>query len=193
MCGKKKASDQQILEAYSRHGNIWVVGKELGMCGQSVHERLRKLGVQKGVRVFSKEELETLMREYTKNCEDRTLGLLAERMGRPKSSICTKARELGLTGIVTPFEKRKRSVDKTGYTYVHGKKQGKAIHEHRSKAEIALGRPLKKNEVVHHIDGNRNNNANNNLVIMDRGYHQWLHAQMRKAELVPVRVPLSGE
>ena len=189
MSAKRKATDQQLLESYRQHGNIWEVGKEFGMCGQSVHERLRKLGVAKKVRAFTDEERETLMREYTKNCEDRTLGTLAKRMGRSKHFICRKAKELGLTGVVVPLEERKRSVDKGGYIYVHGRKPGRAIHEHRIKAEKVLGRQLKKNEIVHHIDGDRTNNANNNLIIMDRGYHQWLHAQMRKVEVLPVALP----
>ena len=42
----QKATNSQIIEAYSKHGNIWKAAKDLGMCGQSVHERLVKLGIK---------------------------------------------------------------------------------------------------------------------------------------------------
>jgi len=38
-------------------------------------------------------------------------------------------------------------------------------HEHRVVAEMTLGRSLRKGEVVHHIDGNKRNNAADNLMI----------------------------
>lgn len=50
--------------------------------------------------------------------------------------------------------------------------------QHRRIAEVALGRLLKPGEVVHHIDGNKLNNANNNLLICSQSYHGWLHRKM---------------
>ncbi len=38
-------------------------------------------------------------------------------------------------------------------------------HEHRAVAESVLGRPLKKGEVVHHIDRNKRNNSPDNLMV----------------------------
>lgn len=51
-------------------------------------------------------------------------------------------------------------------------------YRYRLIAERVLGRKLKNGEVVHHIDGNRNNNANNNLLICDETYHKRLHYNM---------------
>lgn len=45
------------------------------------------------------------------------------------------------------------------YTKLYGR------HEHRIVAEQMLGRPLKKGEVVHHIDGNKRNNSPENLMV----------------------------
>jgi len=53
------------------------------------------------------------------------------------------------------------------------KKQGR--HEHRIVAEQMLGRPLKRGEIVHHIDGNRHNNAPDNLQVMSQADHLRLH------------------
>lgn len=45
------------------------------------------------------------------------------------------------------------------YTKIYGR------HEHRVVAEQILGRPLQPGEVVHHIDGNKRNNAPENLMV----------------------------
>lgn len=50
--------------------------------------------------------------------------------------------------------------------------------EHSLVAERVLGRKLKRSEVVHHINGDKADNRNCNLMICDRSYHQQLHAKM---------------
>lgn len=48
-------------------------------------------------------------------------------------------------------------------------------HEHRVVAERMLGRPLARNEIVHHIDGNKHNNTPENLQVMTQADHLRLH------------------
>jgi hypothetical protein len=48
-------------------------------------------------------------------------------------------------------------------------------HEHRVVAERMLGRPLKRGEIVHHIDGDKHNNAPENLRVMSQGEHVREH------------------
>lgn len=55
------------------------------------------------------------------------------------------------------------------YTKTYGR------HTHRIVAEQMLGRPLKKGEIVHHIDGNKRNNDPSNLVVMTQSEHCRLH------------------
>lgn len=52
------------------------------------------------------------------------------------------------------------------------------LAEHVMVAEKALGRRLKKGELVHHIDGDGQNNQNSNLLICSTGYHTRLHGRM---------------
>ena len=55
-------------------------------------------------------------------------------------------------------------------------------HEHRVVAEQMLGRPLKRGEIVHHIDGDRRNNRPENLQVMTQSEHVKLHlSEMREA------------
>ena len=69
-------------------------------------------------------------------------------------------------------ERRKRQAEKLrgrgsgkGYTKVNG------VHRHRVVAEKMLGRPLKRGEIVHHIDGNKRNNEPDNLEVMTQSEH----------------------
>ena len=41
-----KVSSEIIIESYQRLRNVWDVGKEVGLYGQSVHARLKRLGIK---------------------------------------------------------------------------------------------------------------------------------------------------
>lgn len=56
--------------------------------------------------------------------------------------------------------------------------EGKFTPVHRQKAEVVLGRPLRRDEIVHHLNGDKADNRNGNLLICTRRYHQLLHHRM---------------
>lgn len=70
------------------------------------------------------------------------------------------------------------SINTQGYEVYNTK------YVHRMVAEKALGRELRGKELVHHIDGNRSNNCNKNLVICPNdAYHLLIHARQRIVDL----------
>ena len=76
-------------------------------------------------------------------------------------------------------EKMRNSRLDTGQGLCYGKYYGKL--EHRVVAERILGRSLKPEEIVHHIDFNKRNNAEWNLMIFrSQSDHTKYHAQLRK-------------
>jgi hypothetical protein len=57
------------------------------------------------------------------------------------------------------------------------RKNGHHRFEYQIIAESILGRPLKRGEVIHHVDLNPRNNENGNLVICTQSYHRLIHAR----------------
>lgn len=79
------------------------------------------------------------------------------------------------------FEAHHRSQDK--YVFRADRRRGPngVTSEHRLIAEQVLGRRLKTNEVVHHINMDKRDNRRRNLLICTREYHKELHHRMELA------------
>jgi len=57
-------------------------------------------------------------------------------------------------------------------------------HIHRLKGEAAVERPLSSKECVHHVDLDKHNNENSNLVVCpNQSYHLLLHARTKVIDL----------
>lgn len=88
------------------------------------------------------------------------------------------------TGPQHPNWKGGRYVRTDGYVDVYDPDHLNAgargyVLEHVLVASKAIGRPLSKDETVHHRNETRHDNRNANLIICSRSFHSELHARMK--------------
>ena len=129
------------------------------------------------------------------DCEAHTERVLAEAVllsGKSKSCGCAIAESAKRRALTARHQPRIQAY-KTIYapenssSYKSRSNQG-WIKEHRFVAEQMLGRPLRRDEIVHHKDGNKLNNSPDNLMVLTNKEHSLLHKRLQaKTELVEDR------
>lgn len=107
----------------------------------------------------------------------------AARNGRLGSGMRSKRRTFSNSHKKAISDSRQRwaeenskgtRISSSGYIeFTRGAHKGRS--EHVVKMEERLGRPLMKDECVHHIDGNKLNNDENNLALLTTSGHARLH------------------
>ena len=155
----------------------------LGMDYGTVRRRLVTAGVRIEKRhAWNRRDdipVDRLMELYNSGMGCNALG----RMFRiHESSIADRLRAAGCTmrpasypprhGADNPAWKGGRSKLPTGYVLAYVGSGKKHRYEHRVVMERVLGRPLKRSEHVHHLNGIRDDNRPSNLVALDASAHK---------------------
>jgi hypothetical protein len=106
-----------------------------------------------------------------KNCEQVFLSKYKDRKFCSVECACEYRRKKPKTA----------KISKDGYKRIW-LTDGSSIKEHTYIMEQHIGRKLKQDECVHHIDGNRSNNDIENLQLMTIGEHSKLHRMQEMRE-----------
>src|SRR6266487_3086192 len=103
-------------------------------------------------------------------------------------------RKIGAAG----YSGVERIIASNGYVYVYlyGMPHPRAMNGRAPEqvliAERVLGRLLRPNEVVHHINQIKTDNRNENLLICTATYHRWLHGQLKRRQTPWIRCDHCG-
>jgi hypothetical protein len=110
MAYPQRVTNEELIAAYRDTGSIWKAATRLGICGQSVHERLKRLGVQLANQNWSEDETKVL--SYLA-AEGWTISQIASRLGRPYAGVAAKLSELKIRSTYRPARKVPRGLGLT--------------------------------------------------------------------------------
>ena len=110
---------------------------------------------------------------------------------KKKNFCCSEHRDIWMRENVD-FAKLSRghkakhltALNKERNPYCHIADRGKANSKKaRAAAEAIIGRPLEKGEVVHHMNGNAEDNSPQNLLVMPDRQHRQLHMALAMEQM----------
>lgn len=159
--GKPRFNVDSAVEMYLLGDSLKVVAKEYGVSISTVRYHLHKRGVLRTVSAALKEH-------YSKN-QSPLLGSKRKPHtdeAKIKMSLAQMARWDGKAKGTT--------LKPNGYVeFTTGSNKGRLVHT--VVMEEFLGRTVRGDECVHHIDRNRSNNSIDNLAVMTKSAHSRLH------------------
>lgn len=186
---KHLARNNEIVSLFRALHSTRLVADKMNLPLKTVHEVLRITGIptpRKGRRHNPYAACDIHSTKVLEMCDQGcSLAEMAEAVGTTGVEVKKFLRRNGVTKEfpkATYGEKhyawKGRLLDKDGYVLIHCKGHPNArkhthyIFEHRLVVEADLGRYLLPTEVIHHLDGDRQNNSVENLqVFQSNGEH----------------------
>lgn len=151
--------------------------------------RLCRCGCEQQVKEYYRYGRFKGYRKYAEGHAPKTNEKWAEAISKGLKKAYKEGRKIppmeGKTGNKNPNWKN-GYISKHGYHIKHS--DGKDYLVHREIMEKYLGRPLKKEEIIHHLNGIKNDNRIENLCIVSRNnhdthsYEKLLQQRIRKLE-----------
>lgn len=126
MPGRQIVTGFQVVQAYRENGSVWEAAKALGICGQSVWERLRAMGYKMANERWTEAEIEEV-RGLLKTCP---IGEIASRLGRPYSAVALKISRLGLRDNTNPVKRTRKLPRGSGFDKKTTKNHMKVLWEY---------------------------------------------------------------
>lgn len=166
---RRRCSDAEVIALYAGGLSSTEVGETLGISGTQV------LRILKDNEVAVRDAAEGKRISHSRPWVKRKMSDAAT--GR-RHSEATKERLRQVVGADHPLWRSGLTVSGGYLTFTsssgNGDHKGRSLHQ--VVAEWKIRRPLRHDEVVHHIDRNPLNNDPNNLAVMSAEEHGRLHA-----------------
>lgn len=155
------------------------IGDALGVDAVAIYYRLHKFGIP--TRDRHEHPISDKVRENARRLGRDRKGAKQTVEAKRKISDANKGR------ILNPSKYGGHTKDRNGYVYVYSPTHPHCsldgyVMEHRLVMESHIGRYLNKDEVIHHINGDKKDNTLENLVIMTPTDHMSFHMKKRHAK-----------
>lgn len=148
-----KATNTEIEKTYEATGSVWKTAELLGMCGQGVHERLRKMGLINKLRVLSESEKAKIRELYSSGIMrgDGKLRDLSKMINRTVPFISRYARSVGLTSynrrVSEEVKSRMREITKATWS-VKPHPKGMLGKKHSQESLLAMSAASVRNQAA---------------------------------------------
>lgn len=164
-----------IVDRLNQGDSLRMVATHIGIDHSALSKKLKRLGI----RVPSREESSKMIWHHYTHPRLGKKGELCPVYGR-KISPKTRAKMTPIWAENGDKQRKYRKNHSQGYILVYAPDHPTAdrtgyVLEHRLVVEIALGRNLSADEIVHHINGNKADNTLDNLEVVSRATHAKIH------------------
>lgn|GEM_PF-3586772 len=173
-----KEEEQYIIENWSS-SSAKNIAEHLGRSSSGVRKKARQLGCDmRECKRWTKEEDDLLF-----SSQGKCLSSLSKQLGRHDSECSARAKVLGISSW-RYHRNGGKFKNRRGYVVSGFKPRGRSkgtriVFEHHVVMAEYLGRDIEPGEVVHHINGVKDDNRKENLYLcQDASHHRKVHCSL---------------